>query len=208
MSISSLYTKVVNWVVLSIGKVHWVLKTPLYASDISTLKKDLTDNYFIILTRRRNHLSTFFTSVANLILTGKWGYWSHAFMNLEDEVNNVKDFRLVEAIGTGVKYSTFDETFDVNAVVLLKPVNMPIESWTAALDKCKSEVGKPYDSLFNIKNDNELSCVELVRTALMATPDYEKNFANFEKMIAEHKNLTPQMFYDCADFEIVYQVRR
>jgi hypothetical protein len=42
----------------------------------------------------------------------------------------------------------------------------------------------------------------------MAEPDYQENFANFEKMIKERKNLTPQMFYDCPDFEVVYEVRK
>lgn len=208
MSIRNLWSKLVDRVVLAVGKVHWKLKTPLYESDVSTIKKMLKDDYYIILSRRDNHLSTFFVGLANFALSRKWGYWSHAFMNLEDEVTSEKDFRLVEAVGDGVKYSTFDETFDVNAVVLLKPVNMSIDSWTAALDNCKTQVGKPYDSLFDIANDNSLSCVELVRTALMATPDYQKNFAEFEKMIATRKNLTPQMFYDCSDFAIAYQVRR
>ena len=39
-------------------------------------------------------------------------------------------------------------------------------------------------------------------------PDYYTNFANFEKLIAERKNLTPQMFYECPDFEVVFEIRR
>jgi hypothetical protein len=75
------------------------------------------------------------------------------------------------------------------------------------MDKANSDVGKPYDTLFDLKNDNALSCVELVRDALKATDNYEQDFANFEKMIKRSKNLDPHMFYRCADFEIIYEVR-
>jgi uncharacterized protein YycO len=129
-------------------------------------------------------------------------------MNLEDEVNSDNDFRLIEATGSGTHYSPFDLVFRVHGVVLLKPKNMSAEHWTKVMDKANSELGKPYDSLFDLRNDQRLSCVELVRSALMAEPDYEKNFANFEAMIKSRKNLTPQMFYECEDFEIVYEVRR
>jgi hypothetical protein len=76
------------------------------------------------------------------------------------------------------------------------------------MDKAMTEIGKPYDSLFDLKNDNALSCVELGRTALMAEPNYYTNFANFEEMIRKRKNLTPQMFYECPDFEVVYEIRK
>jgi len=128
-------------------------------------------------------------------------------MNLEDEVKTDDDFMLIEAIGSGVTETPFKDVFNVNGVVLLKPKNLTINKWTAILDRAKTELGKPYDNLFDLKNDKALSCVELVRVALQADPDYATNFAEFERMIKKEKNLTPQMFYDCSDFEIVYEVR-
>ncbi len=202
-----LFDIVANWVVIIIGKIHWGYRDGLTAAELDDVRKLLTKNYYIIVTHRNNHLSTYFISLANFILTGKFGYWAHALLNLEDEVESDADFRLIEATGTGVHYSPFDLVFMVHGVALLKPKNMSADYWTEVMDRANTELGKPYDTLFNLKNDNALSCVELIRTALMAEPDYETNFANFEEMIAKRKNLTPQMFYDCPDFEVVYEVR-
>jgi hypothetical protein len=203
------FGKLIGPVMLWIGTIHWKQKSPITDDDKNVIKKMIADDYFVILSHRRNHLSTYFISLANFVLTGKFSYWSHSFMNLEDEVKSDDDFRLIEAVGVGTKYSTFEDAFGtVDGVVLLKPKNMTLTEWTAVLDKAKSELGKPYDSLFDLKNDNKLSCVELVRTALMALPDYFVRFAKFEEMIQKRKNLTPQMFYDCEDFEVHYQVRR
>lgn len=202
-----LWRAFVEWVVLTIGKIHWGYRDGLTQEELDKIKALLTPNYYVILTHRNNHLSTFFVGLANFVLTGKWSYWAHALMNLEDEVKSADDFRLVEATGKGVHYSTFDEVFKVHGVVLLCPKNMSAEHWTAVMDKANSELNKPYDTLFDLKNDNALSCVELIRTALMAEPDYAINFANFEKMISERKNLSPQMFYDCPDFTVVFETR-
>lgn len=197
----------VDWVVITIGNIHWDYKNGLTEKELTEVRNLLIPNYYIILTHRNNHLSTFFVGFASWIVSGKWSYWAHALMNLEDEVKSDSDFRLIEATGAGIHYSTFEDVFKVHGAVLLKPRNMSAEYWTKVMDKANSELGKPYDSLFDLRNDQRLSCVELVRTALMAEPDYEKNFANFEKMICENKNLTPQMFYDCPDFEVVYEIR-
>lgn len=198
---------IVNWVIINIGKIHWKYKNGLDSSELNIIRNMLKKDYYIILTHRKNHLSTFFVGLSNWLLVRKWGYWAHALMNLEDEVKSNDDFRLIEAIGTGVKYSSFEQVFDVHGVVLLKPRSMPIEYWTAVMDKAITEIGKPYDSLFDLRNDNSLSCVELVRIALKAEADYEVNFSHFESMIQKNKNLTPEMFYSCDDFEIVYELR-
>jgi hypothetical protein len=128
-------------------------------------------------------------------------------MNIENQVTTDADFRIVEAIGTGIAITPFAHAFDVSGVAMLKPKNMTVDKWTAVLDKAMTEVGKPYDNLFDLKNDQALSCVELIRTALMAEPDYYENFAHFEARIAKEKNLTPEMFYECEDFEVVLEIR-
>jgi hypothetical protein len=84
---------------------------------------------------------------------------------------------------------------------------MTLEDWTLAIDKAKTETGKPYDTIFDLANDKALSCVEVIRVALQATPDYAENFAEFEKMIGKTKQLDPQMFLECSDFEVVWEVR-
>lgn len=204
-----LWDSIVTWFILSIGKIHWKANDTLTIDEQAMIRALLLPNYYIILTHRNNHLSTFFTELANFILTGKWGYWTHALMNMEDEVKNDSDFRLIEAVGKGVQFTPFDKVFDCNGVAILKPSKMAIERWTAILDKAKTELGKPYDTLFDIANDNALSCVELCRSALMADPDYAKDFANFEAIIKKyHEKLSPDMYYGNDDFEVVYEVRR
>lgn len=207
MSIKTMFDAVVNWVVLAIGKVDWRFSHGLTDDEHQKIREMITKDYYIIMTRRRNHLSTWVTSITNFFITGKFGYWAHCLMNMEDTVQTDADFRLVESTGQGVHYSDFAEVFDVNSVSLMKPKSMSIDKWTAVMDRLKGDVGKPYDTLFDIAQREKLSCVELVRDALMADPDYATNFANFEAMIAKGGYLTPQMFYDCGDFEVVYEVR-
>ena len=190
--------------VLFVGKIHWKTKKVLSAEDQNKIHQLLVKNYLIILTRRNNHLSTFFINFADFLITHKWGFWSHAVMNLEDEVTTDDDFRLMEATGTGVHYSPFDKVFDVQNAVLLKPKKMTIKEWTDLLDRSKEQLGKPYDTLFNIADAKALSCVELVRYILQGEPNYLVDFANFEAMIKKYKELSPQMIFDCGDFDVVY----
>lgn len=203
--IKKLKSALATWV----GNVQWKQSRELSGAELDEILERLTPHYYIILTRRSNHLSTYVICLANLILTGKWGHYSHVLMNLEDEVTEEKDFRLIEATGKGIHYSLFQEVFGgIDSVALLKPKNMSLDAWTAVMDKAKTQLGKPYDTLFDLKNDLALSCVELVRVALQAESNYTTNFSNFEKMISECKNLTPNMFLQCSDFEVVYEVRR
>lgn len=201
--------KIFESFIQALGRIDWEQKNPLTQEDKDQIQKLLTKDYYIINTRRSNHLSTYAIAFSNLVLAGKWGFYSHVLMNLEDEAQSPEDFRLIEAIGRGTTYSTFDYVFgSIDACALLKPKTVTIDEWTLIMDKANSELGKPYDTLFDLKNDNALSCVELIRAALMSLPNYETRFANFEKMIKKNKNLTPQMFADCDDFEVAYSVNR
>ena len=192
-----------------IGKINWKSKRVMCPEDFVTLRQKLKDNYYVIVSRHNGHLSSYAIAIAHYILTGKWGYYGHVLMNVEDTVTDDSDYRFIEAIGTGVRYADFNLAFDAetSSVALLKPRNMSVEHWTLVLDKVNTQEGKPYDTLFDLANDNALSCVELIRTALRNEPNYEMDFARFENMIASAKNLDPQMFYECEDFEIVWESR-
>ena len=200
--------KLVDKIVLSLGNIKWQIRDEISEDSKKEIAEFLKPDYYLILTRRSNHLSTYFIGLSNLVLRGKWGYWSHILMNLEDEATTEDDFRLIEAIGRGVTYSPFDQVFNVSDVALLKPKGITLEDWTAALDKVKSKLGTQYDTLFDLASEEKVSCVELARLALMAMPQYHIRFAEFEKMISRAKNLTPQMFADCPDFEIVYLAKK
>jgi hypothetical protein len=197
--------KVVTW----IGTVKWYTTRVLTTADINIIKQKLNDNYYIILTRHDGYLSSYAIAISHLLLTSKVGYYAHALMNVEDTVKNDDDYRFIEATRIGVHYSGFDAAIDnhTSSIALLKPKNMPIERWTAVLDKAKSYLGREYDTLYDLADTRKLSCVELIREALRGEPDYNVNFAEFEKMIKKYKNLDPQMFYECPDFEVAYEVR-
>ena len=174
--------------------VRWEVKETVTPAELDVLRLKLKKDYYIILTRHNGFLSTYAISIAHFLLTlGKRGYYAHVLMNLEDEANKDADFRFIEATGKGTHFSDFKDVFDpqITSVALLKPKSMTLEKWTRAMDKAKTA----------------LSCVELVRFALRAEPTYDEDFKNFEAMIAKYKNLTPQMFFDCPDFEIVWETR-
>ena len=190
-----------------IGSVKWSLHNGITNAEQDIIRQKLTNDYYIILTRNNNHLSTYFINLGDFLIGNGWSYWGHALLNMEGVVTSDGDFELVESTAVGVHIDTFANVFDVNSVALLKPKNMPIADWNLVFAKAITELGKPYDELFNLNQDTNFSCVELVRAALQADPDYATNFANFEALVQKFGRITPQMFYQCPDFEIVYEVR-
>jgi len=207
--IKDVWWKIQDVLAVQIGKVSWKTSRVMSAEDFDVIRGKLKDNYFIIVTRHNGHLSSHVISLLHFFLTGKYGYYGHVMMNVEDEVGDDGDYRFIESTAEGTHFSGFTRAFDpgVSSVALLKPKSMSITSWTAVLDKAKMQDGKPYDTLFDLSNDQALSCVELIRVALQSEPGYSTNFAEFEKMIAKAKNLDPMFFYECADFEVVWEMR-
>jgi hypothetical protein len=205
----TLFDKVADKVVVLLGKVMWKSKRVLSEQDFAELKTLLEKDYYIILTLHRGYLSSWAIAIAHFFLRGKFGYYSHVLMNLEDTVKSDVDYRFIEATRLGTQYSGFDHVFNpqTSAVALIKPKSMTLDQWTAVMDRAKTYLGRPYDTLFDLANDNKLSCVELVRDALKAEPNYDRDFANFEAMISSAKNLDPQFYYECPDFEVVWEKR-
>lgn len=177
--------------------------------DHDQIRKLLKENYFIVLTRRRCHLTSYLISLVSKLATGTSSHWTHALMNVEDDLEGHLGYMLVEATKQGVHPSSFMQVFDCDSVVLLKPVGCTLEEWTQAMDECKKAIGKQYDTLFDILDDNKVSCVELVYVALMRIPNAKARFPKLLALIeSKHNELTPQMLYDCGDLEIVYEQRR
>lgn len=207
-----------NAVVTAIGKVTWGgLAEKIHGryylitdEEQAEIREKLKRDYYIILTRRKTHLSTYAINVSHLWLSRfkRFGHYSHALMNTEDHVQTDDDFRLMEATNaSGVAYVPFERVFDCDSVALLKPKSMTVEEWTAALEKLLTFEGRKYDTLYNLQDETKMSCVEMVRAALKGEPNYETDFANFEAMIKRAKNLDPHMFYTCPDFEVVWEKR-
>ena len=204
-----MFKKITSKVVNFIGKIHWKQNQTISVADHEEIRKRLTNHYYLIVTRRRNYLSTYFIGFAHFLLTGRWGFYSHILMNTEDKVTTDADFRLVEAIKKGVTYSSFSDVFGtVDAVGLIKPKNLTLDEWTNVLDAARTQIGKPYDTLFDLKSDKALSCVELIHYALKKSPNYNEDFVHFENMVNKQGNITPQTFVECQDFEVIWSIRR
>ena len=131
-------------------------------------------------------------------------------MNVDNgNIRDDNDFMLMEATAEGVHFSSFMEVFDCDSVVLLRPKGYTDQDWQETLDALLDEQGLLYDNLFDIADDTRVSCVEMCRQALMQDENYATDFANLEALIKKHgNNLTPQMLYDCGDFEIAFEIRR
>lgn len=188
------------------GGVYWSLKEV----DHDKIRELLKPNYYIILTRRKCHMTTYLIGIASWVVSGEGVHYTHALMNVDDgNIRDDNDFKLMEATATGVHFSTFMKVFDCDSVVLLRPKGYTDADWQEALDGLLEQHGKKYDNLFDIADDTRVSCVEMCRQALMQEDQYETKFANLEALIVKHgSNLTPQMLYDCGDFEIAFEVRR
>lgn len=207
---------ITNAVVVGIGKVKWdfipaAVNSGKYYKltykEQIVLRRKLEQNHYIILTRRDTHLSTYCQNAAELIMRGSWGFWSHCAMNAEDAVTTDEDFRILEAVGRGVIYSEFKDVFDCDSAALLIPKGFTPEDWTIVLTDAAKQLGKGYDTVFNCLDDSKMSCIELVRHALKAVPNYEQRFPKFEAMLVKYKTLSPEMLYSSGEFEIAYEVR-
>lgn len=218
MKLTGIALSVWNTVMDMVAAVKWnrtqaVLNGGVYyrltEMDHDRIRDLLAKNYLVILTRRSCHLTTYLISIASLIKTGRFSHYTHALMNVEGDLAGHVGYKLIEATGVGVWYNTFMNVFDCDSVALLAPKGVPIDEWTKVLDKVKSQIGKAYDTLFDVMSDQQVSCVEMVYWGLKELPDYESRFPALVSLIKTHgNNLTPQMLYDCGELELVLEVIR
>ena len=179
----------------------------------------MNERLYLWVSRRDTHLTTYLICFTDWLLSflswaknkfkgprPRWGFWSHAFMNYDGN-------KIVEAVAKGVHKVFFDDAFDCDSVAALVPKNMPIHEWESLRPKIEYElsqqIGKKYDTVFNISDESQVSCIELVRIVLKnEVIDYELKFADFENRIKIYKNVTPQMLYESSDFRCVWEKRR
>ncbi len=98
--------------------------------------------------------------------------------------------------------------FDCDYVCLLKPKHMNAQDWESVMGGLAKQLGKGYDNVFDVNDASHVSCDEMCLDALREDADYSKNFAALEEMIKKEGNLTPQMYRDCPDFEVVLELKR
>ena len=215
---SKLY-KTIDYIQGIFSAINWM---PLYAlfnkgkgynlteEDHSLLKEKLANSYYIILTYRKTHLTTYLLGILALIKTGKWPTYGHALMNV-DSITSAGDwekYKFEEAEHAGVVFSKFLDVFNCDRVCLLKPKSLNNDQWNNVIDGMLTQFGEPYDDLFDLSESQHVSCVELVLDALKKDSNYQIDFANLQSQIDKIGNLTPQMYRDCPDFEIVLEIKR
>ncbi len=193
----------------------------LTSRDRESLREMCENGVYIWVTRRDTHLTTYLIVLSDWLLallayyrrgrTGarpKLGYYSHAFLNADRSI-------FIEAVAKGVINSFFDDVFNVDAVAALAPSGLSLIEWGMYSKKFvevgKSKIGGKYDTVFNLNDENDVSCIELIRVCLrhsMTEEDYQLRFKNFEALIKDRRNLTPDMLRNCPDFEVILEMRR
>jgi hypothetical protein len=217
MKLTGIKLKLWNWMMDSFTKIRW-LRTQaainggvyyqLVEADHDKIREILQKDYLIILTRRKSHFTSYMVVLASLFVNGKASHYTHALMNVEGDLAGHLGYKLIQATGVGVCYSSFMEVFDCDSVALLSPKGIPLEEWTLVLDKVKEQLGKGYDTLFDLTQDQQVSCVEMIYWGLKKLPDFEQHFPKLIALIqSSGNNLTPQMLYDTGELEIVYEIR-
>lgn len=172
----------------------------LLDSDLYELRKELLSTPSIVLTRKRNHMSSFVVSLMSFIKTGKWSKYTHAILNINGE-------KFIEATGKGVHYSSFDEAFKYSGnICVLVPMNMKKDDWDFMLDVASENIGKPYDNFFDMNDDTHLYCTELVLISLTNIDDFDIKFESLIDDIRKTGNLTPQMLRDSEVFNVTFEV--
>jgi hypothetical protein len=182
----------------------------LTEEDWNVLKLALADSYYIILTRRKTHLSTYLVCFMTFVKTLKWPQYTHALMNLDlvSDPEQYERFKLMEATGSGVHFSRFEDVFNCDYVCLLQPRKIDPLEWESVMRGLASQLGKPYDMVFDLKDDSRVSCVEMCLDALRDNPNYKDDCHFLENMVHKVGNLTPQMFRECDDFDVILEIKR
>lgn len=165
---------------------------------------------YIVLTYRKAHLSTWLVRAAELLLNQKWGCYGHVLVSFQRRIPVCKysDIRFIEAIGKGVTDSHWSDVFDVDGVCVLRPRYYDSATLLKQVPHVENDIGKPYDDALNPYDDHQMACVEVGRELLKHIPKYEHTMRVFENMISRRKYLTPDMFKDCPDFEIVLEIKK
>lgn len=119
-----------------------------------------------ICTRSNWHVSNFFNGIVN---PGK-------YMHIAMYVGRIDGKHyVIDVLGRGVFFNPLNEFLaDKDLICIRRPKNFTLDRKKKAVRWMKRQVGKPYDYLFNIKNEDALYCSEAYYAALKyAKPDWE-----------------------------------
>jgi len=104
--------------------------------------------------------------------------------------------------GKGVVRNDLKEYLQGNILVeIIRPPYKTPEDKEAALDYCRNQLGKPYDSDFSLKDDNSIYCAELVYRALDSCPN--KIDVPLKKLLSKEA-VAPDSFEQVKGGQVVY----
>lgn len=187
---------------------EWLMPPKLDRSHHALICQVLSRGNFVILTRRRAHMSTYLVGIGHWFLTGRWGYWSHVCMNVEpDDLDLASSVRIVEAVGAGVRISGFYDVFDCDSVKILRPLIHEGFEWEDVIAQALKSVGRPYDDFFDLSDAEAQSCVEVFWQAMKEDTRFRERFHGLVAQVEREKNLTPSMFEECGSFETMLEIR-
>lgn len=184
----------------------------LTSEDRDECRKLMENGHYIWLSRRNTHLTTYIIDFLNYLL-GRFKInlhktYTHAFFNISEDL-------LIEAIGRGVIHSYFDDVFDCDWICAVKINGLSNEEWSQISRKMAAnswkQLNKKYDTVFDIHDDSKLSCVELIRVLIVeaiGNNKYAEVMSDFERLMQNQGNLTPQMIRNSKSFDIVLEIKR
>lgn len=201
-----------NWLMDTISKIKWHRAREIFFGYKHAVKNDnkefsnlcslLSENFdAIILTEDRGSLSSWGVKLLHFILTGKKSKYTHALLKIDDVY--------IEAVNSGVRYSSFDEITKCDSIAILTPKYSNV-NWIGSVTAAKWELdvlGKDYDKKFNLLDRKDMSCIEVVYDRLKQSGDLVA-MPNLIELINKRKNLTPHMVYECNDFNKIHEIRR
>lgn len=196
-----------DWAYYKIKGRRWGLTT----DDWLNIANKLSEGHYVILTHRKTHLTTYLINAGDWIKRPRWGfgYWSHGLIN---ETTNFgaawAHYKLIEAISKGVVRSDFKDCFNCEGVVILKIPGYTKPEMVEVKDVAVGNLGRDYDFLASLREEIRINCVENLLDGLNDNEGYPVDLPNLDRLIRKHKVLTPQMIYECGDFEIVLEIRR
>lgn len=104
--------------------------------------------------------------------------------------------------GKGVVRNDLKEYLEGHILVeIIRPPYKTPEDREAALNYCREQLGKPYDSEFSLKDDNQIYCAELVYGALNSCPN--KIETPLKKLFSKEA-VAPDSFEEVKGAQIVY----
>lgn len=201
------------WTMTQLARIRfeWLVrlfKEPVYLTPMDRIEimDKLRNGNYMIAVKDPYSLSGFFVRFSHWFLTGHKAHYTHVLLNLEDDG---EDFKFVEATSSGVHTSDFHEVFKhAQNVALLKPKYYTSNEFDECIKHANDLVGKKYDFGYNVNDESKMSCVEVVLSCLKKLPFYSDRMRCLEFLMKYERNLTPDMYVEVPDIEVVLEIKR